>query len=211
MLDVDSTLSAIEGIDWLAGLRGDAVRRQVAQATDRVMRGEARVGDVYTDRLVLIAPSRKEIAELAKEYIARVQPGAKESLAKLTNAGVRVILVTAGLTEAIRPLAEHVGIPADQVNAVPIFFEEDGRFRGFDPDSPLTRNGGKASVVRRLGLHHPIVGVGDGITDLELKILEPAAVDTFIAYAGVVEREPIVRAADYVIRSFEELLPIVLA
>ena len=209
MLDVDSTLAAIEGIDWLAGLRGEAVRRQVAEATDRVMRGEARVGDVYTDRLMLIAPTRSEIAALADEYVARVQPGARECLAKLTNAGVRIILVTAALTEAVRPLAEYVGVPLDQVNAVPVFFEQDGQFAGF-ADSPLTRNGGKAAIVRSLGLQHPIVGVGDGITDLELRILDPPAVDAFVAYAGVVEREPIVRAADYVVRSFKDLLPIVL-
>lgn len=210
VVDVDSTLSAVEGIDWLASRRSEAVRARVAEATDRAMRGEICIAEVFATRLDMVAPSRQEVAELAEEYVSRLEPGAAKSLAKLTNAGVRLVLVSGGIRDAILRLARHLRIPEHEVNAVPVYFAAGGAYKGFDQASPLTRNGGKAEIVRSLGLAKPILGVGDGITDLELKTILPPAVDEFAAYTGVTERPAVTSAADYVIRNFEELPPIVL-
>ena len=210
MLDVDSTLCAIEGIDWLAARRDDAVRDRVAVITDRAMRGEIALGDVYGERLDAVKPSRNEVQQLAAAYLERVEPGARESLAKLTNAGIHLVLVTAGIRDAIVPVAEAVGLPPSAVNAVALYFTDSGAYAGFDAQSPLTRNGGKVETVRALRLPRPIIGVGDGITDLEARLAAPPAVDAFAAYTGVVEREAVVSGADYVISSFDELTRIVL-
>jgi len=210
VVDIDSTLSAIEGIDWLGAQRGEEIRAQVAEATDRAMRGEISIASVFGSRLALVAPTRQEIARLAEEYIARVQHGAKKSLAKLTNSGVRIILVSAGLYEAVLPLSRHLGVPDSDVYAVHIRFTKDGAYAGFDEASPVTRNGGKAIVVRSLALEQPILAVGDGISDLETKTAKPPAIDAFAAYTGVVTRKEVVRAADYVIQNFDELTALVL-
>ena len=210
MLDVDSTLCALEGIDWLAARRDDAVRDRVAVITDRAMRGEIALGDVYAERLDAVKPSRNEVQQLAAAYLERVEPGARESLAKLTNAGIHLVLVTAGIRDAIVPVAEAVGLPPSAVNAVALYFTDSGAYAGFDAQSPLTRNGGKVETVRALRLPRPMIGVGDGITDLEARLAAPPAVDAFAAYTGVVEREAVVSGADYVISSFDELTRIVL-
>ncbi|MFN2602419.1 MAG: HAD-IB family phosphatase [Gemmatimonadaceae bacterium] len=211
VLDIDSTLSEIEGIDWLAAQRGEEIRAQVAESTKRAMRGEISIASVFGSRLALVAPSRDEIAKLGEEYVARVQFDAKRSLAILTSAGVRIVLVSAGLYEAVLPLAHHLGISDADVHAVHVHFTNEGAYAGFDEDSPVTRNGGKAVVVRSLALEHLILGVGDGITDLETRIANPPAVDAFAAYTGVVTRKQVVNRADYVIQNFEELLAIALA
>jgi phosphoserine phosphatase len=182
----------------------------VADTTDRAMRGEIRIAEVFASRLDLVAPSRQEVAALAGEYISRVEHGAGESLAKLTNVGVRVVLISGGIRDAIVPLARHLGIPEGDVNAVSVFFAADGAYAGFDEASPLAQNDGKATIVRSLGLVRPTLGLGDGITDLELKTAIPPAVDAFAAYAGVVERQSVTGAADYVVRNFAELPAIVL-
>ena len=75
VLDVDSTLSAIEGIDWLAARRGPAVERLVAELTDRAMRGEIALDAVYGERLALVRPTRAEIDALAEAYVATMAPG----------------------------------------------------------------------------------------------------------------------------------------
>lgn len=209
VLDVDSTLSAIEGIDWLASLRSESVRRRVAEITERAMSGEVALGSIYAERLATVMPTREEIGRLGSEYVERVEEGAPESLAKLTNMGVRVVLVSAGIREAILPLARTVGVPDSDVHAVRVYFTESGNYAGFNAESPLTQNGGKATVVRGLGLARPILAVGDGMTDAELRTLEPPAVDAFAAYTGVVERAPVVRVADYTIRSFEQLMALI--
>jgi phosphoserine phosphatase len=210
VVDVDSTLSAVEGIDWLASQRSDALLAQVAEATDRAMRGEIQLTDIFAARMKLVAPSRDDVAALAWQYVSRVEPGAAEALATLTNAGVRVVLVSGGLREAILPLARHLGVPDHDVHAVTVYYADGGEYKGFDADSPMTRNGGKAEMVRSLSLPKPILGVGDGITDLEVRTAVPPAVDAFAAYTGVIDRAVVTSAADYVIRTFEELLPIVL-
>jgi phosphoserine phosphatase len=174
------------------------------------MKGDVPLATVYGERLKLVAPSRKDIEELASEYVARIQPDARKSLAKLTNSGIRVVLVSAGIRDAILPLARDVGVRRDDVNAVSIQFDADGKYAGFDSTSPLTRNGGKAEVIRSLGLPHPILGVGDGITDLEMRTGYPPVVDAFAAYLGVVERREVSAKADFVVRSFSEVVDLVL-
>lgn len=211
VLDVDSTLCAIEGIDWLASCRDASLRDRVAQTTELAMRGEIAIANVYAERLNAVRPSYDEIVQLGRAYVDRIEPGAAESLGQLTDAGIRVVLVTGGLRDAILPVAEAIGLPEKAVNAVSLYFTDSGEYAGFDGQSPLTRNGGKVLVVRGLGLEGPILGVGDGITDLELRTADPPAVDAFVAYTGVVERAPVVSAADYVIRRFDELPGIVLA
>ena len=50
IFDADSTLAAIEGIDWLGALRGADVGLAVQQLTDRAMMGELALEDVYSAR-----------------------------------------------------------------------------------------------------------------------------------------------------------------
>jgi phosphoserine phosphatase len=174
------------------------------------MRGEIPLESVYAERITAVAPSRSDVEALAEAYLERIEAGAQESLAKLTNSGIRIVLLTGGLRDAILPLALKVGLSPEDVNAVRVYFTRDGAYLGFDGDSPFTRNGGKAEVARSLALEHPILGVGDGFTDLELKTLSPAAVDSFAAYTGVIDRPGVSAAADYVIANFRELTLLVL-
>src|SRR3569623_1791735 len=47
VLDVDSTISGIEGIDWLARRRGEIIAHKGASRTDAAMRGEIPLESVY--------------------------------------------------------------------------------------------------------------------------------------------------------------------
>jgi len=210
VLDVDSTLSGVEGIDSLAGLRSEAVRARVAEITDSAMRGLVPLADVYTERLAAVMPTRAEIHGLGREYVERMEAGAAETLARLGQMGVRIVLVSAGIRNAILPLAKVLGIPDSDVHAVRVDFTDSGDYDGFDATSPLAQNGGKPIVVRGLRLPGPILAVGDGVTDAELRTINPPAVDAFAAYTGVVERPNVVSVADYRVTSFEELLSLML-
>jgi phosphoserine phosphatase len=98
----------------------------------------------------------------------------------------------------------------EHVAAVDVCFADDGAYAGYDTRSPLARAGGKAEVLAswrsELG---PIMMVGDGATDVEARDVA----DVFVAYAGVVERDAVVAAADVVIRSasLAPVLPLALA
>ena len=207
ILDVDSTLCGLEGIDWLAEQRGGDTGARVVELTDRAMRGDIALDAVYGERLALVHPSRNEIAALADAYIASIAPQAAYVLLRLRAAGKRVVLVSGGLREAILPVADRLGIPSGDVRAVSVQFDANGGYAGFDSSSPLTTATGKRNIAESLALPRRILAVGDGATDLAMR----PAVDAFAAYTGFVRRESVVTSADVVLSSFDQLMELVLA
>lgn len=201
ILDVDSTLSGIEGIDWLARRRGAAVGREIAALTVAAMRGDVPLESIYASRLTCVRPTRDDVAALADAYVEAAAVGAREAIATIVGAGLRVLIVSGGLREAMLPLARRVGIAPGDVHAVSVYFDETGAYRGYDVASPLWRTGGKAVLARSLVPAASAVAVGDGLTDAELK----PVVAMFIAFTGVVRREPVVAAADAVVSRFADL------
>ena len=202
ILDVDSTLVTIEGISWLAALRGEPTRSRVAAVTDAAMRGDITLDGVYAERMRLVRPRRDDVDALSHAYIASLQPGAEATIDSLHRAGVRVALVSGGLRQAVAAVGAHVDIDDANVRGVAVRWDANGDYAGFDEDSPLTRDGGKAIAARTLHLPGPVLGVGDGMTDAEMK----PALDGFVAFTGTIARERVVAAADAVITRFPELL-----
>ena len=194
VFDVDSTIAALEGIDWLAERRGEPLASEVRLLTERAMAGEIPLESVYAQRLALIRPTRQELRELGDAYVAAVQPGARALCAVLLAAGCDIALVSGGLREAILPLAHHVGIDDEDVHAVEVDFDDDGGFVGLRGVQPLATQQGKPQVLHALRdqLERPIAMVGDGSTDAATR----GVTDAFIAYTGVVRRAAVVAVAD---------------
>lgn len=201
ILDVDSTLSRIEGIEWLARLRGEEVFARINDVTERAMRGELEFDGVYAARLDAVRPTRDEMASLGEAYIEHIAPDAAVTIARLIADGVRVMIVSGGMLDPVLRLAAHVGILSSDVHAVPVFFDENGEYAGYDHEHPCSRQLGKRTVVSGLTLDRPALLVGDGMTDAEVK----PAVDSFAAFTGAVRRETIVALADFEVTSFPEL------
>ena len=206
VLDVDSTLCGVEGIDWLAGLRGSDVGAQVTALTNRAMLGRIPLDAVYGERLALVQPSRAEVEMLAGLYASSLAPGAARVVRRLRDAGRRVVLVSGGVREAILPVAQRLGIQDADVHAVPLRFTPDGEYEGYDTASPLTTAVGKRTLVEGLALPPRVLAVGDGATDLAIR----PVVEAFAAFTGFVRREAVVQDADVAVNSFDQLLDLVL-
>ena len=206
VLDVDSTLSGIEGIDWLANLRGQEVAAWSTALTERAMRGEIPIEAVYGERMRAVRPDKAELEQLGHEYVDQVAQHAREVLSDIRSANVHIVMVSGGLREAILPLAAALGVAKEDVHAVSVSFDDRGGYAGFDEASPLTRQTGKKTLVSAMGLKGPILAVGDGMTDCEMK----AVVDSFAAYTGFTRRGPVVERADFVIENFDQLRELVL-
>ena len=198
--DVDSTLVGIEGIDELAGDSAD-----VAALTRAAMDGEIPIEDVYGRRLDLIQPTRDALRELGGLYVRSLVPGAEEVIAGLRQTGADVHLLTAGITQAIEPLAAHLGIRQGAVHSVGVRFDADGNYLDFERDNPLTRTGGKALIIQDLRVRAKgrVAMIGDGMSDLETRDV----VDLFIGFGGVAERERVRREAHRYIAE-RSLLPV---
>ena len=206
ILDVDSTVSGIEGIDWLARLRGDVVAHKVAALTNDAMRGAIPLDDVYAARLAAIRPRRHEVDALAAAYVEAIAPNCAETISRLEHAGVRVILVSSGLRHALIRLALHVGVELSDLHAVDIRFDAGGAYAGFDARSPLTTSNGKRTLIADLPLERPVLMAGDGATDVAARDV----VDCFVAFTGFVKREAVIKQASACVSSFDELAALVL-
>ncbi|MBM3991251.1 MAG: HAD-IB family phosphatase [Planctomycetes bacterium] len=186
VFDCDSTLASIEGIDELASER----KPEIAALTERAMAGEVPLEAVFRRRLELLEPTRDQIAALGARYVAHALPHARELMRALAALGKRVCILSGGLRQAIFALSDELHIDSGDVFAVDVFFDRDGRYAGFDEDSPLARSGGKLELLRQLAREDRRGGValvGDGATDLEAA---PAA-RRFVAFGGVARREAV--------------------
>ena len=199
VLDVDSTLCGVEGIDWLAQRRGPEMADRVRALTDRAMNGEITLDAVYGERLSMIQPRNDDIEALSRVYRQTIAPGAAEAIRTLLDGRVNVVLVSGGIRQAIAPLARELGVP---VHAVELRWDASGEYTGFDATSPLVTQQGKRDVVRKLALPKPVLTVGDGSTDIAMKEVS----DRFVAFTGFHRRAQVVQAADGEIGSFAELV-----
>jgi len=110
--------------------------------------------------------------------------------------------VSGGFTQAIRPLADFLGIA--RVEAVVLKFKPDGSYAGFDETCPTCRTKGKNEVARRLRAEFQattVVMVGDGASDLEVK----GDADIMIGFGRYAQRPKVLAGADKFITSLDQL------
>lgn len=202
ILDCDSTLSAIEGIDELARLRGPEVFAAVEAQTRDAMEGKISVESVFGRRLAVIRPHRDDVAAIGRRYIEEVEPTALDAIARLKADGWTPIILSGGFRPIIAPLAAYLGIA--RVEAVDLHFDGAGNYTGYDENYPTTRSGGKPAVITALQRElSPVrtVMVGDGVSDLEAK----PVVDLFIGFGRYTVRAKVKAGAHAFIHSLAEL------
>jgi phosphoserine phosphatase len=190
VFDCDSTLSTIEGIEYLARDH----QEQIQTLTRRAMDGELPLEEVFGARLKLVRPSAQDLERAGQAYVETALPHGPELCAALRALGKQVWILSGGLRPAVLHLARTLGIGEADVHAVGVRFDDAGEYCGFDVDSPLARSGGKLERLRSLVRADtgPIALVGDGATDLEAA---PACA-LFVAFGGVVRREEVFAGAD---------------
>lgn len=203
VLDCDSTISDIEGINELAAMNG--VPYEVAEMTRQAMDGEVPFEDVFGSRLEMIRPTRKQLAAVGKLYIEALVEDADVTIGALQYLGVDVRLVSGGYGEALLPLARHLDIPTSHLHANTLRFDQDGQYAGFDADNPLCRMGGKAETLRRLPAAGPTLFMGDGASDVEVC----PEVELFVGYGGVEKRAKVQQMAPIYLHG-ESLAPLLI-
>ncbi|MBO9308918.1 MAG: phosphoserine phosphatase, partial [Chloroflexi bacterium] len=70
--DCDSTLSALEGVDELARMKGKDLR--VSLLTQKAMNGDLDLAEVYGKRLQAIRPTRAQLAAIEQRYWETLVP-----------------------------------------------------------------------------------------------------------------------------------------
>ena len=210
VFDFDSTLVRIESLEALADLAldgaddGAAIRDEVGRLTDAAMAGEIGFGEALRRRLALLPLHRRHVEALAARVADELAPSVQRNLAFFRQHADRIVIVSGGFREIVAPVAARLGVAADRVLANDLVYDADGRVTGVDPANPLAEAGGKVRAIAGLALPRPLVMVGDGWTDAEVR--QAGAADRFYAFTEVVRRLPVIGAADAEVASIDELL-----
>jgi phosphoserine phosphatase len=207
IFDLDSTLVGIEGLDWLAKQKG--LEKEVVGLTRQAMEGEVKLEEVFSRKMELLAPSRRDLELLGQQYCQSVVEDAQEVIELLHFLEKEVWMMTGNFQLGAEMVAVQVGVSKNRVLANRAYHDEKGCYQGFDFGGPLSRSGGKIELVKKLNHDgRKVVFVGDGCNDLDVKDF----VDLFIGYGGVVVREKVKEESSYFIfcRSLSPLLYLVL-
>jgi D-3-phosphoglycerate dehydrogenase len=210
IFDFDSTLVRIETLEALAdiALEGHvdaaSIRAQIASLTDRAMAGEVDFGEALRARLALLPLTRAHVQTLADRILDEGTPSVRRNLRFFNENAASIIILSGGFREIIAPVAERLGVSPDRVICNDLIYDAEGVVTGVDDANPLSHENGKPTVIKALGLRGPVVMVGDGWNDAEVKL--GGAADRFYAFTEIARRDKVVAVADGEARSIDELL-----
>lgn len=204
IFDCDSTLVKIEGLDELAKDKGK--KNKVTALTKLAMDGVVKLEEVFALKMAMIRPSKKDLIKLGQIYIKNVSEDVKEVINLLKILKKDILQITGNFYPAVKILSDYLKIQEHNIYANKIYFNEDGKYLGFDAKGLLSISGGKKLILQQIYKINPnikTVFIGDGSTDLDTK----PPVDLFIGYGGVVYRENVRKHSDIYI-TCESLTPI---
>ncbi|WP_414728039.1 phosphoserine phosphatase SerB [Zhongshania aliphaticivorans] len=164
--DMDSTLIEAEVIDELAKAAG--VGDQVAEITERAMRGEIDFTESFKARVALL----KGLDESVLEGIAaslKITEGAEKLVSTLKQLGYKTAILSGGFSYFGQYLQQKLGIDYVYANELVI---RDGRVTG-EVEGIVVDGQRKAELLRdiaqREGLNlEQVIAVGDGANDLPM-------------------------------------------
>ncbi len=210
LIDFDSTFVSVESLDVLAEIvlqkRSDKeeVLCTIQEITALGMEGKISFPESLSKRMKLFRPTQNDVAELVKILHGHITPSVKKYKAFFKRHKNSVYILSSGFRDYMIPVVSEFGIPEDHVFGNQFVFDTQGEFLGFDAHNVLAGEKGKVKKIKEQELQGLLYMIGDGHTDWEVK--EAGLVEKFFAFTENVTRESVVKKADVIAASFEEVL-----
>lgn len=166
VLDMDSTLIQQEVIDEIADFGG--IKEQVAEITERAMRGEIDFKESLTERVKLLKDIPLESLDKVLDRI-ELTPGAENLIRSLKKMGYKIAIISGGFSFFTRYFCEKYSLDSHHSNTLEV---ENGKLTGRVQGDIVDREA-KAEILKELAKREQIpldqtVAVGDGANDLDM-------------------------------------------
>lgn len=210
LIDFDSTVTKVEGLDELAAIalksdpNGEAKVSKIKELTDLGMAGEISFSESLSQRLALLNANKSHIDILVEFLKGKISDSFLRNKQFLTEYADNILIISSGFKDFIVPIALHLGLKAENVYANTFKYNDKGDITGIDQSNPLSKTGGKIEVVNGLNLEGHVSVIGDGYTDYEIK--KSGLANRFYAFIENVERLKVTEVADFTIKSLDEFL-----
>ncbi|HKZ38631.1 MAG TPA: HAD-IB family phosphatase, partial [Chryseolinea sp.] len=210
VIDFDSTFTKVEAFDVLADIslsdhpERESRKTQIIQITNQGMDGSISFRESLEQRLNLLACNRKHLPFLITKLKGSVSESFKRNKEFFQTYADNIYIISNGFREFIEPIVTEFGVKPQNILANEFRFDETGKVTGFDRENPLSANGGKVELLKRLNLPGDIYVIGDGYTDYEIK--QSGLANKFFAFTENIARENVKSKADHITPSLDEFL-----
>lgn len=165
--DMDSTMIEQECIDELAAALG--IKAQVAEITDRAMRGELDFEQALDTRVALLKGLERRTIEAIRREQITLAPGGRALVQTMKAYGAYTSLVSGGFTYFADFFAKRIGFDEAIANVL----EFDGELLTGTVTKPIVDKNTKRERLEALAAERDIplsrtLAVGDGANDLDM-------------------------------------------
>jgi len=167
LADMDSTIINVECLDELADFAG--VKAQVAEITERAMRGELEFEGALRERVGMLKGLSLTALQQAYDERVKLNPGARILVRTMAVHGARCVLVSGGFTFFTSRVAAAAGFHANRANTL---IEAGGALTG-QVGEPILGKAAKLAALQEeaagLGVTlSQTLAIGDGANDLAM-------------------------------------------
>jgi phosphoserine phosphatase len=165
--DMDSTMITVECIDELADYAG--LKAEVADVTERAMRGEIRFEEALAARVALLKDLDEALVGRCYEERVRMTPGAEALVRTMKREGAYCLLVSGGFSAFADRVAKALGFDKAGSNSLPA---EGGKLTGRVPE-PIVGAEAKRRALLDAAAGQGVdladtLAVGDGANDIPM-------------------------------------------
>lgn len=167
VMDMDSTLISIECIDEIADMIN--IKPQVAEITERAMRGELDFAQSLRQRVSLLKGLQEADLMRVLDERLKLNPGATELITACKKNNITTLLVSGGFTFFAEQVKTMLGLDYAVSNTLEII---DGKLTGHILGDIVDAQGKADELVKlreKLGLTtSQTIAIGDGANDLKM-------------------------------------------
>lgn len=209
LIDFDSTIISCEIMEvlWKIALNNsknkDTICKQIEIITNKGMNWEIWFSESLNQRLKLLPLTYKIIQQTIDFIKPKISKSFVDNIHNLKKFNYHII--SWWFTNVINPLMIEIWLSKDRIHANELFFDKE-KYLWIDTLNLLSQDKWKVKKAQSLDLKWKTVIVWDGYTDYEIKQFWYA--NKFYYYAENIYRDKVVKFADKIIYSFDELFEI---